>query len=239
MKKKIIGLVVVLCAVLLGSCGGFFTNSLGENWARDPGTITVSAKNVKALLRDSRGDPKASKGILDKIAEELKNNPDPALQAAAVTAGNQAAGLGDLVLDNIGTVLESVEGGSGEDAFDSLFNNVEKQAKANDIKGVSKSVSGSLIGAVKTDETGKPVLSDEFVATGVSDSDLTLLAFTLILGEAEQNGGFDNYIKKWGDGKSLNGNDGLTESEKVIAAIGNKLATGGTEIGTKLKELLS
>ncbi|MDR0731340.1 MAG: hypothetical protein LBF63_06695, partial [Treponema sp.] len=142
MKKISVVAALVLCAALFGSCQNpldFFTNSLGGDWARDPGTITVTSKNVNALLKESRGDTKASKGILEKIAAELKGNPDPdpVLQAAAVTAANQAAGLGELVLGNISTVLDSIdsEGGEGasEDTFKTLLEDIEKKAKENEI----------------------------------------------------------------------------------------------------------
>jgi hypothetical protein len=253
MKKWTIGLAALLCAVLLGSCGGFFTNSLGEKWARNPDTITVSKDNVKALLKESRGDPEASRGILDKIAEELKGNPnpDPVLQAAAVTAANQASGLGELILTNIGSVLDTAAGdgeNTGGNTFNTLLDKVQKQAAANDIKGVSESATDSLIGAVEIKNGEPPVLSEEFVGSGVTDSDLTVLVFTLILGEVEQAKAkdptvtFNSYITNtWGDGgKSLDATNtnGWTNSEKLIAAIGNQLAAGDSELGNMLKDLL-
>jgi hypothetical protein len=231
---------LVLCTVLLASCLDFFTNSLGEKWVRDPNTIVVSSTNVDALLKESRGDPAASKGILDKIAAALKDNPnpDPKLQAAAVAAANQAAGLGELVLGNIRTVLEAADGEGGGDTFNKLLGDVQDTAEENDLIGVSASITDSLAGALTVTEGGIPKFK-EGALEGVSEGDLTLLAFTLVLAEAEKtpDGTFDNYIETWADGNKLNG-VGLKPSEQLIAAIGNKLAGGKGEIGSKLGDLL-
>ncbi|MDR3146795.1 MAG: hypothetical protein LBU00_00290 [Treponema sp.] len=240
-----LAVALVLGAVLLGSCLDFFTNPIGgDALARDPGTIEVSAGNVNALLKESRGDSKASKGILDKIATELANpslsaKDKSALQAAAVTAANQAAGLGELVLGSIDILLDATTGDGGdEDTLNTLLDKIQGTAKENDLKGISERVTESLSGAVATD--GVPVLTGDF-ADNLSAGDLTLLAFTLILGEVEEKGGtFESYIKSWGDDKRLDGTGTVTlsASETLIAAIGNKLADGDSEIGTMLKDLL-
>ncbi|MDR2177421.1 MAG: hypothetical protein LBP20_05200 [Treponema sp.] len=223
---------LVLCAVLLASCNlGFFANSMGKDLARDPSTITVTAKNVDALLKESRGDPKASKGILDNIAEQLKNNPnpDPKLQAAAVTAANQAAGLGELVLENIGTVLEDPENVS----YENLLDEVLKSADEKDIKGVSEQITASLGRAVTSGNP--PKFTGNFI-DGVSGADLTQLAFTLILAEA--SGDVNTYVDDWGSGKKLDGT-GLSSSERLIAAIANELAgRKDNKMGNQLKEFL-
>ncbi|MDR0669679.1 MAG: hypothetical protein LBF95_06325 [Treponema sp.] len=244
MKKISLTAALVLGAVLFGSCLDFFTNSLGTDLRRDPGTITVTSTNVTALLKESRGDPEASRGILDKIAAQLKNNPnpDPTLQAAAVTAANQGAGLGELVLGNISTVLENddKDGDINDVKFNDLLKEVEIEAKKNDIKGVSDQVTASLKAAVTTDGSGVPALKPEFTA-GVSDSDLLLLGLTLVMAEAEKGGGVNDYLESWGTGgKTLDATDttSWSDSERLIAAIGNQLSTTDTEIGKALKDLL-
>ncbi|MDR2136492.1 MAG: hypothetical protein LBO76_07740 [Treponema sp.] len=244
MRKLKFGLtaVLVLCAVLLASCLDFFSNSLGENLARDPATIKVTPDNVDKLLKESKGDSAASRGILDKIAAELKNSstPDPKLQAAAVTAANQAAGLGELVLGNIGTVLNTVDGSdttTDGDTFATLLGEVQNQVKENEFAKVAASTSDSLGGALDPAAT-TPQFKGEAL-NNVSEADLTLLAFTLILAETEKisDRTFDDYIKTWTDGNKLNGT-GLSDSERLIAAIGNKLANGDGKIGKTLGDLL-
>jgi hypothetical protein len=237
MKKLSLAAALVLCAVLLGSCLDFFTNSWGKEMARDPGTITVTSKNVNALLKESRGDPAASRGILDKIAAELKGNPnpDPTLQAAAITAANQAAGLGELVLGSINTVLEDPDNAD----FDELLKKIEDETKGKELDKISTNVTDSLSSAVTTGTNG-PVLTGAFVDS-VSDGDLALLAMTLVMGELG-NEDFETYIDTWGDsGKKLDGSGNtLTDSEKLIAAIANTLASRpNSTIGGQLNELFN
>jgi predicted small secreted protein len=223
---------VVMCAVLLASCSDFFTTSWGKDLARDPGTITVTTKNVKSLLKESKGDTKASKGILDKIAAELKDNPnpDPALQTAAITAANQASGLSGLVLENIDTVLgDDID----DDVFTKLLDDIQETAKENDLAGIKTDVEDSLKTAVTT-SSGKPEFKPE-VVNGVSDAELAQLALTLIL--AESDGDFEGYIDHWGADKNLNGT-GLTESEKIIAAVANELTKRGGELGGYISDML-
>jgi hypothetical protein len=223
---------MVLGAILLASCEGFFTNSLGKEWARDPGTITVSAKNVNSLLKESRGDPKASKGILDKIAEELqKGGPNSTLQVAAITAANQASGLTELVLENIGSVLEN---DANEDTFNTLLDKIQTDAEKNDVKGIGEKVEESLGGAVTT--TGKPEFKDDLVKD-VPDAELAQLALTLVLAESKKSGEkFETYIATW-NSKDLNGTN-LTNSERIIGAVANELANRPGDLGSMISDLL-
>ncbi|MDR0642649.1 MAG: lipoprotein [Treponema sp.] len=214
MKKWIFALTA---AVLLSSCADFFTNSWGKNAARDPGTIKVTSGNVNDLLREAKGDTKTSKGILDKIAEQLKNNPnpDPALQAAAVKAAGQAGGLGTTVLDSLDK-LDTKE----SDVFNELLTGIQDKTKGNNLTGISAAVTESL-----KVSANPPLFEGDFVKN-VSDSDLTLLALTLVLAEAEENhNSFEDYIKTWtdtGSQKKIDGS-GLDPSERVIAAAVNEL----------------
>jgi hypothetical protein len=228
---------MALCAILLASCSNFFTTSWGKNWARDPDKIEVSAKNVKNLLKESKGDTKASKGILDKIAKELKGNPnpDPTLQVAAITAANQAAGLSELVLENIGTVLNAEDG--DEDTFKDLLKEVQDTAKNNDLPGIKTGIVDSLGGAVTTNGN-KPVFKDNLVKD-VPDAELAQLALVLVLAESEASGkDFDTYVSDWGDTKNLNSATSLSESETIIAAIANELASRPGDLGSMISDLL-
>jgi hypothetical protein len=222
---------VVLCAVLLASCSDFFTTSWGK--ARDPGTITVTTKNVKSLLKESKGDPTASRGILEKIAEELEKNPNqPELQTAAITAANQASGLTGLVLDNIGDVLNA-----NEDTFTTLLGDIQETAKENKLDEISVNVVNSLGPAVTT---GKPQFIPGVAEKDkVSDAELAQLALTLILAESEKaSQDIDAYIAAWGTGKSLDSASGLSESELILAAIAHELASRPGKLGSMISDLL-
>jgi hypothetical protein len=223
----------------LVSCADFFTNSWGKGSARDPGTIKVTSGNVKDLLKEAKGDTEASRGILNKIAEKLKGdpNPDPTLQRAAITAANQAAGLGQVVLENVGTLTDAVSGNADKNVIENLLKAVEDGAQGNKITEVSDSVNAVLKPAVKTKD-GKPTLNKDVIAP-VPDSELLLLATTLILAEAEKAGkSFDEYVSMWGTStnKKLDGT-GLTSSERLIAALVNELGERGT-LGKDFKKML-
>jgi hypothetical protein len=229
MKKWIFALAVL---VLLSSCADFFTNSWGKNGVRDPGTIKVTASNVKDLLREAKGDTKTSRGILDKIAEQLKNNPnpDPVLQAAAITAANQASGLGTTVLDSLDILLSNDI--ANEEALNELLKTIQDKTKANDLLGISNTIADSEL---VYDSNNKPVLKPG-VIDNISEADLTLLALTMVLAEAEKNDySFENYIETWTNGsKDLSDKNGLSPSEEVIAAAANGVIQKGGTLGEML-----
>jgi hypothetical protein len=241
MKKKwILGLGAVLI-VLLFSCADFFTNSWGANLARDPSTITVTAGNVKDLLKEARGDPKASKGILDKITEKIKGNPtsEPVLQTAAVTAANQASGLGTVFLDNVDILLG--DDIPDEDTFNALLTKVQNDTKGNNLPGISSDIVAALpVGTAGANNA--PVFTGSF-GKNVSEADLALLALTLVLAESEKSGGFDSYIESWTNtnGKKIDGTGNVTLSpaEKVIAAAANQITINSpnSDLGKMLTDL--
>ncbi|MDR1108792.1 MAG: hypothetical protein LBL19_07140 [Spirochaetaceae bacterium] len=235
MRKWLLSSAAVM-VLLFSSCEAF-SNSWGESFARDPSTIEVTAGNVKDLLREAKGDTKTSRGILDKIAQQLKGNPtpDPTLQAAAVTAANQASGLGVEILNNTSILLGDEKMPDAE-TFKTLLDTVQNNMKANDLVGISDNIAVAL--PVTTSENGAPVFDDKFEA---SSADLTCLALALALAESEREGGFDNYIKTWtsGDRKIDGTGIELSKSEQVIAAITNKVASDpNSTLGKELKGLL-
>jgi hypothetical protein len=229
MNRRLFGLAVA-AVVLLSSCSNFFTTSWGKSSARDPGTIKVTSSNVKDLLKESKGDTKTSRGILSKIKDQVagKENPDPTLQTAAVTAANQASGLGTVVLDSIDTILG--DDVPTEEALNQLLAEVQNKTKGNDLQGIAADVAASLPKPT-ADSEGALVFPDSFYDS-TSEADLTLLTLTLVLAESEGYGDFDTYIETWTDGtRDLSDSTGiLTPSERIIAAAANGIIKkkGGT-----------
>jgi hypothetical protein len=224
-RKWILGLGAVLI-VLLSSCE-FFTNSWAENLARDPGTITVTADNVDELLFEALGDTKASRGILNK----LKGTKDPKLQAAAVKAANQAGGLDAVILESIGPLMD--DDIPDEDSLNAMLTEIQNKTKGNDLVGISQDITATL----PVSSGNPPQFTGNFNA---SEADLTFLALTLVLAEGEKAGGFTSYIENWGSSssKKIDGT-GLTSSERVIAAIANKvMADPNSTLGEMLDGLL-
>jgi hypothetical protein len=234
MKKWIFGLAAL---ALLSSCADFFTNSWGKNSVRDPSTIKVTSNNVIDLLKEAKGDTETSRGILSKIKDQVagNSNADPTLQAAAVTAAVQAGGLGQAALGAMGKVEDLLES-SNTTAFNDLLTTVQNDVKGNDLTGISNDITASL----PVSSSGAPVFQGNYIKT-VSDSDLTLLALTLILAEGEKAGSFDNYITGWTGGtKQTTNGTGLSGSEKVIAAVANELVSRpNNDLGKMLNDLLT
>jgi hypothetical protein len=92
---------------------------------------------------------------------------------------------------------------------------------------------------------GAPKFEDESVLAGVPESDLTLLAMTLILAKADKetentNGTLDTYLETWQQ-KSLNTGKGLDKDEVLIVAIINTMVDQGddmTDLTKMLEDLL-
>jgi hypothetical protein len=236
---------LAFCVIVpLVSCGNFFTDSLGKDFARDPGTITVSSSNVKELLKEAKGDTEASRGILNKIAEKLEDNPDPdpVLQVAAITAANQASGLGMLVLENVDTLTGALSGGDdgrlgSDDAnvIQNLLIAIEKGAEKNKIPEVADSIAKAV--PVKDTPEGPKFDADLDIPT----SQLLLLATTMLIAESEKaQTDTNNYIKKWTSGqKSLNATNTETwdPTERFLGAVVNELA-GRSDLGGDFSNLL-
>jgi hypothetical protein len=220
-----------LAGLLLASCTDFYSTSWGEALARDPSNVKVTASNVNELLRDANGDTKASRAILEK----LKGTTDPTLQAASVKAANQAAGLTELVLSNLGVLTAD---GTNTDALTKVAETVFGEAKKNDITGVANDVAGTLENTLKEGST--PEFKEDSFAKSVSTSDLTLLLVTVMMGEAvNASDDFDAYANKWGSDKKIGNGDGLDKNEKVIAAIANEvISRPDSELGNMLKNLV-
>jgi hypothetical protein len=233
-RRMVLGaaLSVFGMGLLLASCSDFYSTTWGEAFARDPSSVKVTSSNVYELLKDANGDTKASRAILEK----LKGTDDPNLQAATVKAANQAAGLTGLALSNLGTLTG--DNATNVDSLQKLANTILADAKENDIKSIADDVANTL--PVSIGPNGAPVFADSF-ANSVSNSDLTLLLVTMMLAEVVDIGdNFDAYAERWGtQGKNITTEQGLSNNEKVIAAIANTvIARSDGELGKMLKNLV-
>lgn len=209
--------LVFAAGLSLVSCTDFYSSSWGEAFVRDPANVKVTSSNVYELLKDANGDKAASRAILQK----LKGTDDPTLRAAAVRAANQAAGLTELVLSNLGTLTGSNAGNT--DSLENLAKTILGEAKKNDIGGIADDVADTL--PTRDTASGRPIFEGSF-AKSASTSDLTLLLLTMMLAEAsEASEDFDSYAGKWGGDKKINGEGEtlLDGEEKVIAAIANEV----------------
>jgi hypothetical protein len=229
-NRMFFGVMALATSLALVSCGDFFSTTWGEDFARNPSGVKVSESNVKDLLRDANGDTKASRAILEK----LRGTKNPALQAAAVKAANQASGLTQLVLSNLDTLTEDT---NDTKALEKLGQTVLDEAKNNDIVGVAKDIAETL--PVKTGTNG-PEFDGPFVKS-VPTSDLTILLVTMMMAEAvDANDDFEEFVEGWGPGKKdINDSSTLKDNEKVIAAIANEVMTRpDSDLGKMLKELV-
>jgi hypothetical protein len=222
-------LFAFVTGLLLAGCTDFYSSTWGEGLARDPSSVKVTASNINELLKDANGDPKASRAILEKV----RGSKDPALQAAAVKAANQAAGLTQLVLSN----LDAVTGDNARDtdSLTKLGETILGEARNNDITGIALDIAGTL--PVKDTSNG-PRFDGSF-AKSVSTSDLTLLLVTMMMAEAtEASDDFGAYAAKWGSEKTID-DPNLQSKELVIAAIANEvISRPDSNLGEMLKDLV-
>jgi hypothetical protein len=213
--------------LLLASCSDFYSTTWGEAFARDPSNVKVTSSNVDELLKDASGDREASRAILKKLI----GTDDPKLQAAAVKAANQAAGLTELALSNLGTLTGS--NADNADSLEKLAKTIMAEARENDIKGIADDIAGTL----PVSSSNPPQFRGSF-ADSVSSSDLTLLLVTMMLAEVPEENEFDDYVDEWGSGKKIDGtgNINLDEKEKVIAAVANEVI--GKRVDSELGKML-
>jgi hypothetical protein len=224
-------LLVLGIALSLASCSDFFSTSWGEDFARDPSNVRVTTSNVNELLKDANGDTEASRAILKK----LKGTTNPTLQAAAVKAANQAAGLTTLVVSNLDTLTKDT---SDTDALERVAKTVLGEAKKNDITGVAGDIAETLAPTIEYTPEGPTFKTGSFVSS-VSNSDLTLLLVTMMMAEAsDAYEDFDAYAATW-ENKNINSNT-LQGNEMVIAAIANEVINrpNSGELGNMLKHLV-
>jgi hypothetical protein len=241
MAKYSLPAALVLCAAMvlsIVSCEVFST-SWGEAFERKSPKIEVTADNVDQLLKDARGDTKASRAIL----KELKGTKKPALRAAAIKAANQASGLGMEMLSDISLLTDALleTGVTGTNGIAALGKKLQKGVKGNDIIGISDDIT-VILSPVITDTSSGPQFDPAVInSKTVSNADLVFLAINMILAEAEKKDmNFDTYANTWGDGRKVDGTGviELSPSEKIIAAIAHELTTRDSELGNMLGELL-
>jgi hypothetical protein len=93
---------------------------------------------------------------------------------------------------------------------------------------------------------GKPEFKPGFIDSSVSDSDLTLMVMTLILGKFKNNDELEAYLKTW-EGRNITTGEGLEDldaDELLIAATVNEMISRGeltgdeNELTKMLKDLL-
>jgi hypothetical protein len=228
-NRMFFGVMALVTGLALVSCGDFFSQTWGEGFARDPSNVKVSESNVKDLLQDANGDPEASRAILEK----LKGTENPALQAAAVKAANQASGLTQIILSNLDTLTKDT---NDTGALEILAQTVLNEAKNNGIVAVAGTIADTL--SVTVTEDSVPVFEGSFVKS-VPTSDLTILLVTMMMAEAvELNDDFSAYADKW-ENKSITNAADLGPRERLIAATANEvIARGDGNLSDMLKNLV-
>lgn len=222
--------IALSAGLALASCSDFYSSSWGEGLARDPSNVTITGSNIRELLKDANGDRKASRAILKK----LTGTEDPELQAASVKAANQAAGLTELALSNLGTLTG--DNADNTDSLQNLAKTVLEEAKENDIRGIADDITETL-----PLQPGNPPRFAGSFAKSISTSDLSLLLVTMMLAEVPNEDEFDDYVNEWGNGKKIDGNGtmNLDPNERVIAAIANEvMSRPDSELGKMLKSLV-
>jgi hypothetical protein len=125
------GLALTVSLVSCEQITGFFSNSWGKGFGRDPEKIfpAVTGKNAQELADETAGDPAAAAALLKKIKEAAKNASGAekeALLKAGLTAANNASDLTRLLIGNA-TKLKDFADGNTDQALNNLTD-IMKQA---------------------------------------------------------------------------------------------------------------
>jgi hypothetical protein len=237
-SKKLKALTTALIVLLLlNSCTDFFSTSWGDTFKRDPNKVKVTDSNVYGLLNAAKGNTELSRAILDKINADSSDT----LKHAAIKAANQAAGVSTLVLENVKTLIDAADN-DNDDALGEALTDVTKRIQAAVVQNGVGHISDKLVEILGDKiEDGKPEFKDGFGGS-VPESDLTLMAITLILAKAESEESLDEYVKNTWEGQDLNSEDwaSFDDDEKLIAATVNEMISrdSDTELTKMLKDLL-
>ena len=212
----LIGMVVISAI----SCRQFFTTSLAPWAARDPASLIppVTTGNIDDLLEQSANNPDQSLALLDKIANVITtaSAADAAvLQAASLTAASNASGVATAVLQNTGTLLDTMQ------------NNGDIIPVISDaISGLSNLESTADLLATVLPDPSDTAAFDAFVAQA-SPEDLAMAAIVLLASEAQAAGGVDTYITSFDPNTPSPGAETLAVA-LASAAAASYAASGGT-----------
>lgn len=213
-------IIVGMLAFSVLSCRQFFTTSLAPWAARDPASLIppVTTGNIDDLLEQSANNPDQSLALLDTIADAVSTASAAdavVLQAAALTAASNASGVATAVLQNTGTLLDTMQ------------NNGDIIPVISDaISGLSNlAPTADLLAAILP--APSTAAFDAFVAQA-SPEDLAMAAIVLLASEAQASGGVETYISSF-DPQS--GSLSTTETLAVAlasATAASYAASGGT-----------
>jgi len=212
-------IIVGMLAFSVLSCRQFFTTSLAPWAARDPASLIppVTTGNIDDLLEQSANNPDQSLALLDKIANVITtaSAADAAvLQAASLTAASNASGVATAVLQNTGTLLDTMQ------------NNGDIIPVISDaISGLSNLESTADLLATVLPDPSDTAAFDAFVAQA-SPEDLAMAAIVLLASEAQAAGGVDTYISNF-DPQS----GSLSDTEALAVALASAAATSYADSG--------
>ncbi len=197
MKKRTWGSsvlpLIVLLALLPLSCRQFFSTSLASWAARDSSALVpdITTDNIDELLALSASDPEMALAVLEGIEDALVGASaavQAELQAAALVAASSASGVGPAILENAGSVLDTLSGGD-----DAVIINTVSDA----IGGLDQlaDTSAALL-AILPDPTTEPAAFAAFVAEA-SAEDLAMAAVVLLAAEAQAAADVGTYIDSY------------------------------------------
>ena len=237
-RKVCVFLSAALAAAALTTCSDFFSTSLASGLARDQDDIIpdVTVDNINELVDQAEGNSDLAVAVLGGIEDAMDEaTPDEAavLRAAAVELASTASGVGVAVLNDAGTILDTLESGNLDDPIvkNDLISDI-----ADSLEGLSnlEETSSSLVAILPSpDDT---VAFDAFVANATAD-DLAMAAIVLLSAQATASpDGTETYL---GDFDSAS--TSLTPAEELAVALAAKAAEkdDGTGALSDLLEVLN
>jgi hypothetical protein len=210
-------LAVAMCA----SCSGFFTNSLASGLARDQDDLVpkVTTANIDELVEQAEGNSDFAVAVMSSIQDSMEEaTPAEAsvFRAAAVELAVTASGVGTAVLDDAGTILDTLENGDLSDPAvkDDLISDIADTL--NGLSNLDETVS-SLVAILPTSDDTAAI--DAFIVNATAD-DLAMAAIVLLAAQAVTSAdGTESYLKDFAS-TSVS----LTPVEKLAVTFAAKAA---------------
>jgi hypothetical protein len=170
---------------------------------------------------------------------------DDGTNMAIITVDGVPVGEYSCIINDNGSIILSGAKENGGNAV--IRYEIDDETRTLTLTGLDEIKDAGLTSASEpSDEPipyGRPEFQDSFVAGGVPESDLTLLAMTLILAKAEKEelyGTLNAYLDTWYR-KNLETGKGLDRDEVLIVAVINEMIDRGEDtsaLADMIKDLL-
>jgi hypothetical protein len=214
--------VLVLSSVFFVSCPEAMSSSWGEWAKRDPKIPSITAGNIKGLLKEAAGDPEFAKALLDKIvasAQGASGGEKEMLEGAGISAAALASGLDTMILSSAGTLINAASSDNPDgDAIAEVMEDIFNKAKDTD----QTAIADDLVMLLKDEDWKNP---DPDILAYTDTDKLIISAMVLLIAEAQKNhnGSFSDYLEDFAE-RQIDDPGTLTDYERTALCLAGIVA---------------